>query len=284
MVKYSQKDLQQLHQVLYQILREVARVCDILNIEYFIQGGSAIGAFFNHGIVPWDDDIDVGMTRENYNRFLKEAPKVLDKQYFLEWFGSEKNTPFYFAKVKLNGTLFVEETFKDMSIHHGIFVDIFPYDRIPDNPILERLHRNLSRFWINCFIGKSIWLWKWGGKCLTDTPLPKSRINCHLQHAVCALLPRSVIYHIMNRTLCMFNWCDTKRVNIVRMPKDQFYRYQIKQRQKVEFGPLNVYLPSDIELYLRHHYPNLRPVLPESEQINHAPYRLEFGSKELSHE
>ncbi|MBQ0080327.1 MAG: LicD family protein [Alistipes sp.] len=280
MVKYSQNDLQQLHNVLYEILREIARVCDVLNIEYFIQGGSAIGAFFNHGIVPWDDDIDVGMTRKNYNRFLKEAPKILQDQFFLEWFESEKGTPFYFAKLKLNNTLFVEEPFKDLSIHHGIFVDIFPYDKIPDSPVLERLHRNLSRFWINCFIGKTIWMWRWAAQCKIETPLPKSKVNCYIQRFVSSLLSKRAIYHITNLTLGMFNWCNTKRVNIVRMPKDQFFIYQIENREKVEFGPLMVYLPSDIEKYLRHHYPNLRPVLPVEEQINHAPYRLEFESKE----
>ena len=163
-MKYDKEDLSRLHAELLDILSEIVRVCEKCGIDYFIQGGTAIGALFNRGIVPWDDDIDIGMMRDDYERFLRFAPQHLRRGYFLEWFGTEHNTPFYFAKVKKDGTLFVEEMFRGMEIHHGIFVDIFPYDRIPDNPLLERLHRFRSRFWINCFIGKAIWLWRWCGR------------------------------------------------------------------------------------------------------------------------
>jgi phosphorylcholine metabolism protein LicD len=102
-MKYNPQDLARLHEYLYQILGEIVRVCEKHSIPYFIQGGSAIGAFYNQGIVPWDDDIDVGMLRDDYERFLQVAPAELGDKYFLEWFGSEPNTPFYFAKVKMKG-------------------------------------------------------------------------------------------------------------------------------------------------------------------------------------
>lgn len=276
-MKYDKKDLARLHGELLDIMAEIIRVCEVCGIPYFIQGGTAIGALFNKGIVPWDDDIDIGMTRADYERFLQLAPQHLRPQYFLEWFGTERNTPFYFAKVKKNGTLFVEEMFRNMDIHHGIFVDIFPYDRIPDNKWLERLHRFRSRFWINCFIGKQIWLWRWCGRCEIDEPLPKSFVGCLAVRAVCSLLSRERIYAKMCRVLGAYNGRDCKRVNIVRMPKDQIPRADIENPVMMPFGGMTVRAPRNIESYLRHHYPNLRPELPEEEQINHAPYRLSFG-------
>lgn len=279
-MKYDKKDLARLHVELLDIMAEVIRVCEVCGIPYFIQGGTAIGALFNKGIVPWDDDIDIGMTRADYERFLQLAPQHLRPQYFLEWFGTERNTPFYFAKVKKNGTLFVEEMFRNMDIHHGIFVDIFPYDCIPDNEWLERLHRFRSRFWINCFIGKQIWLWRWCGRCEIDAPLPKSFVGCLAVRAVCSLLSRERIYAKMCRVLGAYNGRDCKRVNIVRMPKDQIPRADIENPVMMPFGGMTVRAPRNIESYLRHHYPNLRPELPEEEQINHAPYRLSFGDEE----
>lgn len=279
-MKYDKKDLARLHGELLDIMAEIIRVCEVCGIPYFIQGGTAIGALFNKGIVPWDDDIDIGMTRADYERFLQLAPQHLRPQYFLEWFGTERNTPFYFAKVKKNGTLFVEEMFRNMDIHHGIFVDIFPYDCIPDNKWLERLHRFRSRFWINCFIGKQIWLWRWCGRCEIDAPLPKSFVGCLAVRAVCSLLSRERIYAKMCRVLGAYNGCDCKRVNIVRMPKDQIPRADIENPVMMPFGGMTVRAPRNIESYLRHHYPNLRPELPEEEQINHAPYRLSFGDEE----
>lgn len=279
-MKYDKKDLARLHGELLDIMAEIIRVCEVCGIPYFIQGGTAIGALFNKGIVPWDDDIDIGMTRADYERFLQLAPQHLRPQYFLEWFGTERNTPFYFAKVKKNGTLFVEEMFRNMDIHHGIFVDIFPYDRIPDNKWLERLHRFRSRFWINCFIGRQIWLWRWCGRCEIDAPLPKSFVGCLAVRTVCSLLSRERIYAKMCRVLGAYNGRDCKRVNIVRMPKDQIPRADIENPVMMPFGGMTVRAPRNIESYLRHHYPNLRPELPEEEQINHAPYRLSFGDEE----
>lgn len=281
-MKYDKADLSKLHEVLYEILGEVVRVCEVCNIPYFIQGGSAIGALYNKGIVPWDDDIDVGMTRANYERFLREAPAHLKPEYFLEWYGSEPTTPFYFAKLKKHNTLFVEQIWRELDIHHGIFVDIFPYDRIPDNALLERLHRLGAKFWINCFIGKQVWLWRHCGECQIESPLPKSWISCAAIRLVCKLLSRERIYALMNRCCARYNGFSTSRVNIVRMPKDQIARADIESPVRMAFGPHMVWAPRHIERYLRHHYPNLRPVLPEEEQVNHAPYRLEFDTTKKS--
>lgn len=279
-MKYAKEDLERLHEELYRTLAEVIRVCELCDIPYFIQGGSAIGALYNKGIVPWDDDIDVGMTRENYERFLREAPAHLSPEYFLEWFGTEPNTPFYFAKVKRNNTLFVEEIWRHMDIHHGIFVDIFPYDRIPDTPWLEKFQRFQVKFWVNCFMGKQVWLWKHCGKCEIDEPLPKSWIGCAAIRLVTSVMSRKMIYWFMNTVMGHCNSWNSKYVNIVRMPKDQIARADIENPVEMEFGGMMVKAPRNIETYLRHHYPNLRPVLPEEEQINHAPYKLSFDTTE----
>mgnify|MGYP002915200841 CR=1 FL=1 len=74
MVKqYTPEELTQLHQVLYEILEEIVRICDKHNIPYFVIGGTAIGALYDKAILPWDDDIDIGMKREDYNKFLQIA-------------------------------------------------------------------------------------------------------------------------------------------------------------------------------------------------------------------
>ena len=88
-MRYDEKDLKQLHTMLYQILAEIDRVCKKHDIPYFIQGGSAIGAFYNKGIVPWDDDVDVGMTRENYNRFLEVLSETLGQEVPSGEFGAD---------------------------------------------------------------------------------------------------------------------------------------------------------------------------------------------------
>ncbi len=148
------EELTQLHQVLYEILEEIVRICDKHNIPYFVIGGTAIGALYDKAILPWDDDIDIGMKREDYNKFLQIASQELREPYFLSWIHTDPHSPYYFAKVKKNNTLFVEEMFKDVPMHQGIFVDIFPFDRIPNNKLLRKIQYEAVNFLKCCLMGK----------------------------------------------------------------------------------------------------------------------------------
>lgn len=74
--KYTAEELDLLHTELYDILGETIRVCQKHDIPYFVIGGTAIGALYDQGILPWDDDIDIGMTRENYNKFKSSTRRT----------------------------------------------------------------------------------------------------------------------------------------------------------------------------------------------------------------
>ena len=124
--KYTAEELDLLHAELYDILGETIRVCQKHNIPYFVIGGTAIGALYDQAILPWDDDIDIGMTRENYNKFLKVAPGELGPSYFLSWIETDPHTPYYFAKVKKNNTLFVEENVQECPDASGHFCRYIP--------------------------------------------------------------------------------------------------------------------------------------------------------------
>ncbi len=275
--QYREGELEQLHSVLYEIVAEIIRVCGVLGIPYFIQGGTAIGAFFEQAILPWDDDIDIGMTRADYTRFLREAPAVLGSDYFLQWPGSEPDTPFYFAKVRKNGTLFVESYFRRQRMHHGIYVDVFPFDRVPDNATLQKWHRAYCNFINGAFMGKSVWQWKWIRRCTVDKPRPRAFLPCLLTWFVDILFPKSWLYRHLAWAQGLFNGRRTVYYNMVLMPRDHISAESLARPQQVPLGPLTVTAPSDLETYLRHHYPNLRRHIPKEEQVNHRPSRLEFS-------
>lgn len=97
-MNYTKEELERLHLCLYDILKEIRRVCDLLNIKFVMLGGSAIGVYYWNGIIPFDDDIDIGMERRDYERFLTEAPRLLKEQYFLQWQKTERHYPLFFAK------------------------------------------------------------------------------------------------------------------------------------------------------------------------------------------
>ena len=132
-VKYMQAGavatLEEHQNALYCLLREFDRVCNALDITYYLFAGTLLGAVRHEGIIPWDDDLDVIMHREDYMRFLAEAPKLLDEDAFFLQGEFSEHFPMFFSKLRLNGTTCLERYHpKDPESHQGVYMDIFPYD------------------------------------------------------------------------------------------------------------------------------------------------------------
>lgn len=124
-------ELRKVQLIQLSIATEIKRICDKNDIDYFLDSGTLLGAVRHKGFIPWDDDMDIGMTRENYNRFIEAAKTDLGDEFFLQTWETDKYYPMPFAKVRKNGTLFVEENFDKAKFHQGIYVDVFPYDNFP---------------------------------------------------------------------------------------------------------------------------------------------------------
>ncbi|MBP1540011.1 MAG: LicD family protein [Prevotella sp.] len=275
--QYTSEELHQLHAVLYDITSEMMRVCDQLGLRYFIIGGTAIGAYYWQSILPWDDDIDIGMPRCDYERFLREAPAVLRSEYYLQSPLSEEHTPFWFAKIRKNGTLFTEHDFKDIDMHQGIFVDVFPFDKIPRRAWLEKLQYEALGFFNACFIGKELWQWRHCGRCQVDVPRERGFAACLITRIVNALLPKRAIYGTIRWIQTWFNHTRADRLKNIVTTNDIVDADDVKDTQQVEFGPLMVAAPKNLLDYLKTHYPHLRKDIPDEMKVNHRPDELKFG-------
>ncbi len=128
----DQITLRKVQLVQLEIAKEIKRVCEQNNIGYFLDSGTLLGAVRHKGFIPWDDDMDMGMLRADYEHFLRIAPQALNPQYVLLCWQEDERYPHQFAKVMKRGTLYHEETNHGGSFE-GIFVDVFPYDRLPED-------------------------------------------------------------------------------------------------------------------------------------------------------
>lgn len=131
----NKEETRQLQLVELDIFKEFISVCDKLHLRYYILGGTLLGAVRHQGFIPWDDDVDVGMLREDYEVFLEQAVDLLPKHLFLQSLHTEDKYYRNSAKIRHNDTAYIETIIKDMNIHHGVFIDIFPLDNYPVKPM-----------------------------------------------------------------------------------------------------------------------------------------------------
>ncbi len=125
--------IQSIQKVDLEILAEFDRICRRLGIGYFICGGTMLGSVRHNGFIPWDDDIDVGMLRADYNRFLKEGGKYLSERFFLQTRESDPKIPYLFSKIRVNKTEYITEYNDGRDFHKGICLDLFPFDYVPND-------------------------------------------------------------------------------------------------------------------------------------------------------
>ena len=117
-------------------------LCKENDVDYCLMGGSALGAKRHGGFIPWDDDLDVFMTPDQYEKFRQAFREKGDheKYYLQEWGAADGMVTI--AKIRMNHTSYVEELIKDWDIHHGIYVDIFILHTCP-NHRLQQWHQCL---------------------------------------------------------------------------------------------------------------------------------------------
>lgn len=146
--------IEHLQAVILSIAKDIDKICKENNIEYYLLGGSCIGAIRHQGFIPWDDDLDIIMTRANYNRFIEVCKTKLDKEKYYLQVGL-KDWPLYFSKIRLKGTN-IHEPEDDYASPdmRGIFVDIFALDNVSDNKFLAFFQYILGKYYLCYQLGK----------------------------------------------------------------------------------------------------------------------------------
>ena len=132
----------ELQDKILEIASYIDKLCIENEIEYCLMGGSALGAKRHGGFIPWDDDLDIFMTPDNYEKFRKVFNRSGDKEkfYLQEW--GATNGMVTISKIRMNNTSYIEESLKKWDIHHGIYVDIFILHTCPNNK-LQQLYQCL---------------------------------------------------------------------------------------------------------------------------------------------
>lgn len=131
-------DLRRLQLMQLDILKEVKRVCEKHNLVFYIMNGTCLGAIRHKGAIPWDDDIDIGMYVEDFDKLVTLQAEFEDK-YFIQTIDTDPEFRTMIARIRLQGTTIIEKDFIDCNINHGVFIDIYPLFSYPQNRITEQI-------------------------------------------------------------------------------------------------------------------------------------------------
>ncbi len=136
--KMKELTIEELKEVELNILKDVAKFCEINKIQYFLCGGTLLGAIRHKGFIPWDDDIDIAMPRSDYERFFS-LYNGSNNRYKADSLENNNNWHMSFGRVGDINTVLYEHTLKNKYKKYHAFIDIFPVDGIPNNPIKKKL-------------------------------------------------------------------------------------------------------------------------------------------------
>lgn len=131
-------DLRRLQLMQLDILKEVKKVCKKHNIKFYIMNGTCLGAVRHQGSIPWDDDIDIGMYVEDFDKFVKLQNEFSD-EYFIQTIETDSEFRTMIARIRLKGTTIIEKDFLDCDINHGVFIDIYPLFGYPENKLKAQI-------------------------------------------------------------------------------------------------------------------------------------------------
>jgi len=252
----------------------VAQVCEENQIPYCLIGGSALGAVRHQGFIPWDDDLDIGVLREDYDRLLNILRNANHPLYVLQNEDTEPGYFLSFSKVRKNGTVFRESIAPDAYNHNGIYIDIFPIDttdridslrcKLIGSWTLYISHvlrvRNCSAFYRNK--GKLKYFCE-QLLCLPLKPFPNRALLKHQANIMQKNNRREKNYAVM--------FSDTYHWKVGALPYDVYFPVK-----KVAFEDREYAVCGQVGKYLSQVYGNYMELPPVEKRHTHEPLELKF--------
>jgi len=248
-----------------ELLCEVDRICRKCGITYRIVAGTLLGAVRHGGFIPWDDDADVAFLREEYEQFRTACETELDTSRF--YFQDHRNTPGYrwgYGKLRRKDTEFVRLNQEHMPYEQGIFIDIFPYDYVPDNILLRQLHC------FKCFLYRKTF-WAPVGKIASKG----------LSRFVYGLLDRRSIkklYKRYERFIEQSNKRESQWIRILTFPTptwDHGYRRKwANETSEFIFEGISFLGPKEYDEYMTFKFGDYMSLPPEEERKTHPISKL----------
>ena len=259
-------------------LKEIKRICEKNNIPYFLIGGTLIGAIRHKGFIPWDDDIDVGMLRKDYDKFLEVAQKDINtEKFFLQTTETEKGCYDYeIARIRLNNTHFTEKHRSNLQLHDGFFAEIIPYDDLPPSKIECTLYSKYFKYM------KRILGLRKGYRYEISRNIVK-RYFFYFVTFISRIIPFSVLHKKMKNYHAKYTNTNSEKVFLLAgaydYKKESHSREIVSEYTDVLFENELFKAPKNYDLFLREQYGDYMQLPPKEKQIGKLNLvNIDFGN------
>lgn len=259
-------------------LLEVKRICEKHNIQYFLFCGTLLGAARHQGFIPWDDDIDIGMLRSDYQHFIKVCETELSPDFFLQTKESDENYALPFAKLRLRGTRRIEKSSASTNIDTGIDIDIVPHDAVSANPSIVWLHGMF------CWMLRSMYAYKCGYQLVNEKTPGIKKIAAMFCIFSSFFITKTTLSHLMDKVYQINNNKNTIYVaSLSEMrPKDAVMKLvEVMNQVFLPFEGVEHPVPACYHEYLSNYYgADYMEMPPEEKRRQHDIIELDFGAYE----
>lgn len=280
----NKKVLRKLQLTELEILDVISCFCKERGISWFMDSGTCLGAVRHGGFIPWDDDIDIGMLREDYDVFCEAAARELPDGYSLHTPLNTNNYAPLFAKVYKDGTRFENEETRASGMRMGIFVDVFPYDRLlaaEDERRRQIRNASISQKRSYLYHSKVINVPHSGLAGLVE------RGGCVALHYVERTFTRDPSKYIRSYSASVSRAEDDSSALSCEYACLSWYRPipfsydELVPTKPVEFEGRSYPAPHMAEAYLARSYGDWQSIPPADKRHTHLPLLLDFGDGEI---
>lgn len=269
--KYTDEELVHLRELELMILKDVVHILDKNNIPYILYAGTLLGAVRHKGFIPWDDDIDIAMFRDDYEKAVKVLDEQIDKdKYFLVEPAFYEKCQHTFMKVNLKGTRFDSWYNKFVDYDEGIHIDVFPFDNVPDNDFIAKAHNFFTRSLYH-IIKNYLVIYE---NC--------KRAKFHLYlHKFLNKFPISykTWWKFFKWAITYYNKKDCRRVTefLIDTSFVAYDRADLEYGDKMKFEDQEFTVPKNWDKHLTEYFGDYMKLPPEEDRYNNAPVVLDFG-------
>lgn len=272
---YSEEEIKKIQQIELRSLDVLCEICNQLEIQAFLYGGSLLGAVKYGGFIPWDDDLDMAMLRDDYEKFIREGPKLLPADYEIQHPKTNKKTPYNYIKFRRTDTILVEYKNHKIKMNHGVYFDIYPIDNLPDDYAAYMQQKLAYDKWVNIFLVRQNF--RLGEKTATWKQVLRLSIR-FCQSAIARLIPLRYIMGKIDKISTRYNCQITINQGNLTYPKPVNFFNGVSFVQ-TQFENRIAYIPSGYRINLLNRYGDINREPPEDKRVGHRPFLLDLGDE-----